>query len=72
MTGVYPQLPVFLLIDPHTTYAFLPPQVTGVDESMYDDAFTIQHVSEELSDYYRFVAGMVPGVQNMALSVSAR
>ena len=36
-----------------------------IDEKQYDDAFTIQHVDEDLVEIFNTMAGMVPFIQKM-------
>ncbi|KAK7504550.1 hypothetical protein BaRGS_00004036, partial [Batillaria attramentaria] len=40
-------------------------QVAASGESMYDDAFTIQHVEKQFVDDFNYVAGMVPFLLNL-------
>ncbi|XP_076470932.1 inositol 1,4,5-trisphosphate-gated calcium channel ITPR2-like isoform X2 [Babylonia areolata] len=40
-------------------------QVAASGESMYDDAFTIQHVEKQYVDDFNYVAGMVPFLLNL-------
>ena len=41
-----------------------------MDEKQYDDAFTLQHVDEDLVDIFNKMAGMVPFIQKMIADVS--
>ena len=46
-------------------------QIGVVDEKQYDDAFTLQHVDEDLVEIFNSMAGMVPFIQKMIADVSS-
>lgn len=46
-------------------------QVAASGESMYDDAFTIQHVEKQYVDDFNYVGGMVPFLLNLIKDVSS-
>ena len=44
-------------------------QLTGVEQMMYDDAYTIQLVPQEMVENCFYAAGMVPFMQKLLLEV---
>ena len=47
-------------------------KVSASSESMYDDAYTLQHVTSEDVHNFNYVAGMVPFLFNLIQDVRAR
>lgn len=67
---IYVQSPVYLMAMIKTLdLSFIFFQVSASSESMYDDAYTLQHVLPEDVHNFNYVAGMVPFLFNLIQDV---